>query len=39
MSDGPRRANTGLVAVDPDGVRHELGDVVLVNDAWGMRGE
>lgn len=29
----------GLVAVDPDGVRHELGDVVLVNDAWGMRGE
>lgn len=30
---------TGLVAVDPDGARHELGDIVLVNDAWGMRGE
>ncbi len=30
---------TGLVAVDTDGVRHELGDVVLVNSAWGMRGE
>lgn len=30
---------TGLIAVDPDGVRHELGDIVLVNDAWGMRGE
>lgn len=30
---------TGLVAVDGDGVRHELGDIVLVNGAWGMRGE
>lgn len=30
---------TGLVAVDADGVRHELGDIVLVNEAWGMRGE
>jgi hypothetical protein len=27
---------TGLVAVDPRGARHELGDVVLVNAAWGM---
>jgi hypothetical protein len=27
---------TGLVAVDPSGARHELGDVVLVNAAWGM---
>ena len=30
---------TGLVAIDADGVRHELGDVVLVNEAWGLRGE
>lgn len=30
---------TGLVAVDGDGVRHELGDIVLVNGAWGLNGE
>lgn len=27
---------TDLVAVDPDGVRHPLGDIVLLNSAWGM---
>lgn len=27
---------TDLVAVDPDGVRHELGDIILVNSAWGV---
>ncbi len=30
---------TGLVAVDVDGARHELGDIVLVNGAWGPIGE
>ena len=30
---------SGLVAVDADGERHELGDIVLVNNAWGMIGE
>lgn len=26
---------TDLVAVEPDGTRHDLGDVVLVNEGWG----
>lgn len=30
---------TGLVAVDPDGGRHDLGDVELVNNGWGLLGE
>jgi len=27
---------TDLVAVDPSGTRHALGDITLVNDAWGV---
>jgi len=27
------------VAVDPDGGRHDLGDVELVNNGWGLLGE